>query len=89
MLRIEAIDQNRDEVLLKVEGWIVKAHVALLKTEVARHLARTERLVLDLVGVRNIDQVGMDLLRHWSLQGVVLKGGSLFIRTLLKNHGLA
>jgi len=89
MLRIEVATRNRDETQLRVEGWVGQASIAVLRTEVASQLACAQRLTLDLDGVRSIDRAGLDLLRRWSQQGVVLKGGSLYIRSLLKSHGLA
>ena len=88
MLRIKALVQSRDEVVLEIEGWISQANIGLLETEIASHFEGAQQLVLDLGGVRNIDRSGLDLLGQWSMQGVAFKGESLFIRTLLRNCGL-
>ncbi|MEW6754238.1 MAG: hypothetical protein AB1505_25135 [Candidatus Latescibacterota bacterium] len=44
--------------------------------------------MVDLGQVRFADHEGLDLLERWCRAGVVLRGGSLFIRTLLQGRGL-
>ena len=89
MLRLTVISQTKEEAVLKVEGWVSGADVALLKEEGTRLLRETERLVLDLDGVQFIDREGIALLKRWSGKRLELRGGSLFIRGLLEEHGLA
>ena len=89
MLRLTVISQTKEEAVLKVEGWVSGADVALLREEGIRLLRETERLVLDLDGVQFIDREGIALLKRWSGDWLVLRGGSLFVRGLLEEHGLA
>ena len=88
MIRLTIRSQTPEEVVLEVDGWVSEADVEILEQEVTRLLRETERLVLHLNGVRFIDDAGIDLLRRWLGEGLVLRGGSLFIRTLLGAHGL-
>ena len=88
MIRLRIRSQTPAEVVLEVHGWISGANVALLKQEGTRLLGETQRLMLDLDGVQFIDREGMALLQCWWREGVVLRGGSLFVRTLLEQRGL-
>ena len=88
MLRLTVISQTREEGVLKVEGWVSGEDVALLEEEGTRLLGETERLVLDLEGVRFIDREGIALLKRWSGERLVLRGASLFVRTVLEEEGL-
>ncbi len=89
MLRLTVISQTKEEVVLRLDGWISGADVALLKEEGTRLLQESERLVLDLKGVRSIDRAGIELLHSWPKDRLVLRGASLFLSTLLKEYGLA
>lgn len=88
MLRITEVAHSAEEVDLKVEGWICGTDVVLLEQEGRRYLGAGEGLVLDLDGVQNIDESGVALLRCWSGKGVRLRGGSMFVQTLLASYGL-
>lgn len=88
MLRITPVSQSEEEVVLKIEGAVADQDVALLEEEGRRWLGQTQRLLLDLEGVHLIDRAGLDLLEHWHEEGVRLRGGSLFVRTLLQRRGL-
>ena len=89
MLRITVISQTREEVILKVEGWISWEDVRVLEEEGEHWLHETRSLVLDLSGVKFIDNGGIELLRRWHGQShLVLRGGSSFVRMLLRTHGL-
>ena len=89
MVRLTIISQTREEVVLKVEGRVSGEDVALLEEEGTRLLGETERLVLDLKGVKFIDEAGVDLLRRWKGDELVLRGASPFVRTVLERRGLA
>ena len=89
MVRLTVISQTEEEGVLKVEGWVSGADVEILEEEGARLLRQSERLVLDLDEVQFIDRKGIALLRRWSGERLDLRGGSLFIRGLLEQHGLA
>ena len=88
MVRLTVISQTKEEVMLKVEGWVSGADVALLEEEGTRLLGETQRLVLDLKGVRFIDREGIALLQRWSGERLVLRDASPFVRTRLAEHGL-
>ena len=89
MVRLTVISQTNEEAVLKVEGWVSGADVALLEEEGARLLREAECLILDLSGVRFIDREGIALLQRWSGERLVLHGASPFVRTRLAEHGLA
>ena len=88
MLRLTIVSQSTREVVLKVDGWVGGADVGLLEEEGEFHLQDGGKLVLDLEDVRFIDQAGIQLLKQWSGEQLELQGGSSFVRTLLKEHGL-
>jgi anti-anti-sigma regulatory factor len=88
MLRIGVASQSTAAVLLKLEGWVSGDGVGLLQTEGRRWLGQGRGLVLDLEGVHFIDPLGLDLLEGWSGARLELRGGSMFVRTLLQNRGL-
>jgi len=88
MIRLTIRSQTPEEVVLQVDGWVSGKGVEVLAQEGTRLLGETQRLVLDLDGVQFINPAGMTLLKCWSREGVVLRGGSLFIRGLLEEHGL-
>ena len=88
MIRITTIAETPKEVVLKVEGHISEEDVVVLEAEGERNLQYTERLVLDLSGIKFIDEAGIQLLQRWSGERLVLQGASRFIQTLLKAHGL-
>jgi len=88
MVRLTVVSQSSEEVVLKVEGWVDEESVALLEEEGERWLGEAERLVLDLDGVKHIDPAGLALLRRWSGERLVLRGGAMFMQQLLKTHGL-
>ena len=89
MIRLIIRSQTPQEVVLEVHGWVSEKYVSILEQEGVRLLWESQHLVLDLKGVQFIDEEGMGVLRGWVREGVVLRGGSLFVRTLLETHGLA
>jgi len=88
MLRITVMEQAPEEVVLKVEGRVCRGNVALLEQEGARWLGQGCRLVLDLSGVQFIDEAGMKLLQRWAGEGLVVRGGSMFVQAMLESYGL-
>ena len=89
MVRLTVISQTNEEAVLKVEGWVSGADVALLEEEGTRLLQEAECLILDLKRVRFMDRGGIALLQRWSGERLVLRGASPFMRTRLAEHGLA
>lgn len=88
MVRLTVISQTRAAAALKVEGWVSEEGVALLEEEGTRLLGESACLVLDLRGVRSIDERGMALLKRWSGDRLVLCGASPFVQVQLAKHGL-
>jgi len=88
VLRITPMTRSADEVELRIAGQLTGDSVALLLQEMARWLQSTQRLVLDLEGVQNIDQAGLDLLHSRAGTRVRWHGGSPFVRALLRTRGL-
>lgn len=88
MLRLTIRSQTPEEVVLDVAGWVSGADVDILEQEGTRLLGEAKRLVLDLTRVKFIDPKGIALLQRWSGERLDLHGGSLFVRTLLEEHGL-
>lgn len=89
MIRIDVVTETREEVVLKVEGWLSGEDVALLESEGERCFEQQgRRLVLDLPGIRLIDEAGIRLLRRWSGEKLALRGASPFVQALLETHGL-
>ena len=89
MIRLIIRSQTPEQVVLEVHGWVSEKYVSILEQEGVRVLGESQRLVLDLKGVQFIDEEGIRVLRGWVSEGVVLRGGSLFVRMLLETHGLA
>lgn len=89
MLRITLESQTLDEVILAVAGWLAGEDVELMEQEIGRWYQEGRRLVLDLEGVKFIDESGLALLKRWSERQLVLRSGSSFVRMLLKSYGLA
>ena len=88
MIRITVVAQTEEEVVLKVAGWVSGTDVAILEVEGDRYLQQVRRLVLDLKGVRFIDDAGIRLLQRWSGERLVLCGASPFLQSLLEAHGV-
>ena len=89
MIRLTIQSQTPEEVVLQVDGWVSGKNVPILEQEGVRLLQEARRLVLDLKGVRFIDEAGMALLQRWSGERFVLRDGPPFVRALLEKHGLA
>jgi len=88
MLRLVRKSQGPAEAVLEAHGWIAGDNVPLLEKEGESWRGRAAHLVLDLTGVRSIDRAGAAVLRRWVGEGLRLRGGSAFVRELLRAHGL-
>lgn len=88
MIRLVIQSQQPEEAVLEVHGRLSGKHVAILQHEGTRLLEESKNLVLDLKGVRFIDEAGIALLQRWCGKGATLRGGSWFVRTLLEDRGL-
>ncbi len=88
MLRITLESQTPAATALKVEGWLTGMEVTLLEREGNRHLRHSQCLVLDISGVKFIDDVGLSLLKSWSGDHLVLRSATTYMRALLTASGL-
>ena len=84
MLRLTILSESPEETILRIDGWLAGASVGLLRQEMARYLGDDRRLVLDLSGVRFVDDTCVELLRQWVAEGVELRNRSAFVRALLE-----
>ena len=83
MIRITVLKQNQEEVVLKVEGWLVGQDTKILEEEGTRWLTNTQRLILDTCDIRRIDQTGLALLKDWQSKGLAVNNASNTIKMLL------
>ena len=88
MLRLIIQDQNPATTTVAVHGKIAGTDVEILATESLRLFRGSQRLLLILDGVQFIDDAGTDLLQLWAGPRLGLRGGSNFIRALLRTKGL-
>ena len=89
MLRITVEQPCPEQPVLALEGLITSETINLLDREIASRLKHSERLILDLQGVQFIDRLSLTILARWQRQGLVLRGGSLFVQTLLQSTDLS
>jgi len=83
MLRLEIRSADTQTTVLEVHGSIAGEDITLLAEKVeSQH--REKPLILDLTGVRFIDQAGVALLREWAVERLEIRGESFFIRALLR-----
>jgi len=85
LLRLTMIERDSDRAVLAAHGDIATSDVALLSRELERLRWSACSLVLDLSQVRFVDAAGAELLRRWAGTGLTLRGGSLFVQTLLRS----
>ena len=81
----EFLQQRKVPVFVWLRGLAIERLIELQR----RHLGAEKRSVNREVKTREwLNQSSCDLLERWAQQGVELRGGSLFIRTLLERRGL-
>lgn len=88
MLQMIVESQTDQTVVLAVYGKVVGDAVELLAQEGTRHRQTGAQLILNLDGVPFIDEAGLALLQGWRGQGLILHGGSAFLRRFLAAQGL-
>lgn len=75
-----------DELVL--EGWLGDEDVPLLLQEGSRLRQPGRCLLVDLHGLRGVGSIGIAVLKRWIEEGVRLERPTLFVRALLRAHGL-
>ena len=88
MLQIVPLAGHPDPPGFAAHGRIAGDDANLLAREVETRLKTDGQLVLDLDGVRFIDRESTEKLRGWVAEGLVLRGGSIFVRLLLRERGV-
>ncbi len=88
MLHLESVIDSSGHRVIAAHGQINGAAVKHLRDEMRAQTTAQVPLILDLSGVDAMDREGADLLLRWGEDGLTLRGGSLFIRTLLRERGL-
>ena len=73
--------------LLKLEGVLVRELVDLLERECAKHKS-VSGLVLDLADVSLVDRSGIEALRRLHGAGVLIRGCSEAVASILEAEGL-
>ncbi|MBT6502036.1 MAG: hypothetical protein HOK67_19305 [Deltaproteobacteria bacterium] len=86
MLRLAVATQTPLEALLIIDGNITVDQLPLLTGEIRRCRQRSATLILMLDGVAHIDPEGLALLQQWCARGVALRGGTPFLRALLRGE---
>ena len=87
MLRITVLCQTATQTVLRLEGELARDAVRLLGEQVAGHLRGSSQVVLDLDGVTYVDPAGTELLVGGPAARCALRGGSMYVRTLLAARG--
>ncbi len=87
MLRITPLSRDTHITVLKVEGWIAGRDIDLLDRELTCAFQKTSCVILNFDGIRFIDLAGIKRL-CWSQKHLSIRGGSPFIRIMLKTYGL-
>lgn len=88
MLRITLLHRTSEEEAYALEGWVADEEVDVLEQTCEPALDQGRRLVLDLRGVRSLDDRGLALLAGWAGETLVLRRPSAFVRQLLENAGI-
>jgi ABC-type transporter Mla MlaB component len=88
ILKITTVSRSAGEEVYALEGWITGEGVAVLAQTCGPPLERGANLVLDLHGVRTIDESGLALLMDWYGPRLALRRPSALIRLLLERRGL-
>ena len=88
MLRITLVSRTSDEEVYALEGWVAGEELQVLRQTCGPALERGGRLVLDIRGVRSIDDDGVSLLTSWVGRGATLRRPSAYIRQFLAGRGI-
>ena len=88
MLKITNESTLASVCCLKLEGWLSGPDVKTLEASGRRAISSGKGLVLDLTGLRYMDQDGIQLLESWAERDLQLIGVSSFFKLLLESNGL-
>ena len=88
MIRITIDRSNKLSVVLYLEGKLAAEAVNSLRRESCRWLDGSQDLIIDLEGVRFIDDDGLTLLQGLKSPRLQIRGASEFIQSLLASYGL-
>ena len=89
MLRITPVARTPGAEVLEVEGWLTGEATMVLAEAGGRVRQRGSRLVLELAGLRWIDDGGLALLETWAGPRLQLRHPSLLIAQVLTRRGLS
>lgn len=88
MLRITAVTTTAQQACLRLEGRLVGPWVAEVETAIRQSTSSMTDIVLDLGGVRFVDEVGIVLLQTLRTQGVTLRRATPFVEELLRTRSI-
>jgi anti-anti-sigma regulatory factor len=88
VLQIVSDTSRQGQAVLALHGRLAGVDVGVLDRELETRLGEGASVVLDLDGVSFIDRQGSESLRHWAAAGLTLRGGTPFLRLLLRQRGV-
>lgn len=84
MLKITKIQENGNDVFLKLEGKIMEQWAALLDGECRSYLRQDKAVFLDCANVDFIDGRGVEVLNNFPRHHVILMSAPGFVTELLQ-----
>ncbi|UVT20523.1 MAG: hypothetical protein H8K03_00945 [Nitrospira sp.] len=84
MLKITKIEENRRDVLFKLEGKVTEQWAALLEGECRSYLRKKKAVRLDCSNVDYIDANGIEVINNLLRTNVTLRGTPSFVTELLQ-----
>lgn len=87
MLKITKMEEKEMSVLLKLEGKITAQWAALLEVECRAFLRNHKTLLLDCAEVNFLDAQGVDVLRSFPSNKVIIIGAPEIVTELLRTGG--
>ena len=98
MIRIDVGEHTPQQVVLRVQGYLMGLERELLDEEIRRWLTQVPHVVLDLKDVPQLDRQALLWLEQWTTEvplqthgtkaKLTLRGGSYFLRHQLRAHGV-
>ena len=87
MLKITKLEEKETSVVLKLEGKITEQWAALLEGECRACLRNHKTLLLDCAEVNFLDAQGVDVLRSFPSNKVIIIGAPGIVTELLRTGG--